>query len=105
MFFFTEDFRGITEVRQYAVERLEHATDAELQLYLLQLVQALRYEPISEGSILNGAGGPGPEDDVPAGTECSLLSAKQQRTGLKPVGFENGQFLFVRENVSHFVDF
>ncbi|KAJ9155152.1 Phosphatidylinositol 3-kinase VPS34 [Pleurostoma richardsiae] len=34
-------------VRAYAVERLRKADDHELLLYLLQLVQALRYEPIS----------------------------------------------------------
>eukprot|EP00930_Biecheleria_cincta_P041249 TRINITY_DN28248_c0_g1_i1.p1 TRINITY_DN28248_c0_g1~~TRINITY_DN28248_c0_g1_i1.p1 ORF type:complete len:948 (+),score=185.87 TRINITY_DN28248_c0_g1_i1:89-2932(+) len=40
----SKDFRGVPEVRQHAVRRLESATDADLQLYLLQLVQALRYE-------------------------------------------------------------
>jgi hypothetical protein len=32
-------------VRQYAVETLQSSSDEELFLYLLQLVQALRYEP------------------------------------------------------------
>lgn len=41
----SKDFRGIREVRRHAVERLEKASDADLELYLLQLVQALRYEP------------------------------------------------------------
>lgn len=32
-------------VRQYAVDTLQSASDDELHTYLLQLVQALRYEP------------------------------------------------------------
>ncbi|KAL5598929.1 hypothetical protein BROUX41_003752 [Berkeleyomyces rouxiae] len=36
-------------VRAFAVERLRKAEDAELQLYLLQLVQALKYEHILDG--------------------------------------------------------
>merc|ERR1719160_1796584 len=39
-----KDFRGIFEVRQYAVKCLHSASEDDLQLYLLQLVQALRYE-------------------------------------------------------------
>ena len=31
-------------LRQYAVNRLRQAPDSDLQLYLLQLVQALKYE-------------------------------------------------------------
>lgn len=37
-------------VRTYAVERLKKANDSELELYLLQLVQALRYESLMGGS-------------------------------------------------------
>jgi phosphatidylinositol 3-kinase len=37
-------------VRSYAVHRLRKAGDPELLLYLLQLVQALKYEPISTDS-------------------------------------------------------
>ncbi|ORY81577.1 kinase-like domain-containing protein [Protomyces lactucae-debilis] len=33
------------QVREFAVSRLEKAEDGEINLYLLQLVQALRYEP------------------------------------------------------------
>lgn len=40
------NFKNIT-VRTYAVERLKKAHDNELELYLLQLVQALRYESLS----------------------------------------------------------
>jgi len=35
-------------VRKYAVSRLSHAPDEDLQLYLLQLVQALKYEDFDE---------------------------------------------------------
>lgn len=36
------------DVRRYAVTRLQHASDEDLLLYLLQLVQALRYENFQE---------------------------------------------------------
>ncbi|PYH48949.1 phosphatidylinositol 3-kinase VPS34 [Aspergillus saccharolyticus JOP 1030-1] len=42
-------------VRSYAVERLRKADDEELLLYLLQLVQALKYEENPEGSAENAA--------------------------------------------------
>ncbi|QQP32979.1 Putative phosphatidylinositol 3-kinase catalytic subunit, partial [Caligus rogercresseyi] len=35
-------------LRQYAVSRLQQAQNEDLRLYLLQLVQALKYEPIRE---------------------------------------------------------
>ncbi|KAJ5619328.1 hypothetical protein N7510_003312 [Penicillium lagena] len=38
-------------VRSYAVERLRKADDDELLLYLLQLVQALKYEENAEGNV------------------------------------------------------
>lgn len=41
-------------VRSYAVERLRKADDKELLLYLLQLVQALKYEHISTDSTEEG---------------------------------------------------
>ncbi|KOS22507.1 Phosphatidylinositol 3-kinase vps34 [Escovopsis weberi] len=37
-------------VRSYAVDRLQKADDQELLLYLLQLVQALKYEPVPADS-------------------------------------------------------
>ncbi|POS86878.1 phosphatidylinositol 3-kinase-like protein [Erysiphe pulchra] len=37
-------------VRAYAVDRLRKSDDNELLLYLLQLVQALKFEPVSESS-------------------------------------------------------
>ena len=40
------DFKN-PAVRKFAVEQLHKAGDDELQLYLLQLVQALRFEPIT----------------------------------------------------------
>lgn len=46
----SKDFAGAAEVRRHAVKRLEQAADEDLQLYLLQLVQALRYEPV-EGEV------------------------------------------------------
>ncbi|CAE8734822.1 unnamed protein product, partial [Polarella glacialis] len=49
----SKDFRGVSEVRRHAVRRLERASDADLQLYLLQLVQALRYEPVNSVSATN----------------------------------------------------
>lgn len=38
-------------VRAYAVERLKKASDKELQLYLLQLVEALKFEPPGKKSL------------------------------------------------------
>lgn len=35
---------GHADVRKYAISRLDQATDDDLLLYLLQLVQALKYE-------------------------------------------------------------
>ncbi|CAK0874879.1 unnamed protein product [Prorocentrum cordatum] len=46
----SKDFRGVPQVRRHAVRRLEDATDDEVQLYLLQLVQALRYETSAYGA-------------------------------------------------------
>eukprot|EP00095_Tigriopus_kingsejongensis_P011227 snap_masked-scaffold836_size90567-processed-gene-0.9 protein:Tk11227 transcript:snap_masked-scaffold836_size90567-processed-gene-0.9-mRNA-1 annotation:"phosphatidylinositol 3-kinase catalytic subunit type 3" len=40
-------------LRQYAVGRLRQASDADLELYLLQLVQALKYERINESWLRN----------------------------------------------------
>jgi phosphatidylinositol 3-kinase len=34
----------LNKVREYAIETLASAPDAELRLYLLQLVQAIKYE-------------------------------------------------------------
>ncbi|TPR07990.1 putative integral membrane protein [Aspergillus niger] len=42
-------------VRSYAVERLRKADDEELLLYLLQLVQALKYEEHSHGDVDDAA--------------------------------------------------
>ena len=47
-------------VRRYAIDVLDSATDTELQLYLLQLVQALRYEPRNDELLLScGSSGNG----------------------------------------------
>lgn len=45
------------EVRGYAVERLRKADDEELLLYLLQLVQALKFEPKSASADAPGTDG------------------------------------------------
>lgn len=78
----SKDFRGVREVRCHAVARLERASDKEVQLYLLQLVQALRYEPIGHD---DGAGG-NQEDDAPlplAGTAPPEFNPPARR-GLTP---------------------
>ena len=51
-------------VRRYAIDVLDSATDTELQLYLLQLVQALRYEPRNDELLLScGSSGNGNVQD------------------------------------------
>ena len=51
-------------VRRYAIDVLDSATDTELQLYLLQLVQALRYEPRNDELLLScGSSGNGNSQD------------------------------------------
>lgn len=45
-------------VRKYAVEVLESANDSELLILLLQLVQALRYEPNLEGVVATSGASP-----------------------------------------------
>lgn len=77
----SKDFRGIREVRQYAVERLERASDGDLQLYLLQLVQALRYEPIEErGAHLAGAE-PAQVDEATLVVATASSSPRRQSSG------------------------
>ena len=78
-------------LRQYAVNRIRNASDQDLQLYLLQLVQALKYEPLQEfdrhalykeeldaigkpagaavGAVSDGGGGPGEARSKPAAEE------------------------------------
>lgn len=53
-------------VRAYSVERLKKADDEELQMYLLQLVQALKFEKIpmsGQAVVPNGEGGGQPKRD------------------------------------------
>jgi phosphatidylinositol-4,5-bisphosphate 3-kinase len=40
-----------SRVREYAVQRLESLTNDELQDYLLQLVQVLKYEPYHDSPL------------------------------------------------------
>jgi phosphatidylinositol 3-kinase len=59
-------------LRQYAVNRLREATDCDLQLYLLQLVQALKYERMSHDSWAK-------EGDFPSGAgEANFIGTLQQ---------------------------
>ena len=44
----------LLQVRSYAIETLSSAPDEELHLYLLQLVQALKYEEDVSGGISGG---------------------------------------------------
>lgn len=75
-----KDFRGIGEVRKHAVDRLERASDEDLQLYLLQLVQALRYEP-SFHDVVGGL-----EDDSAAVSGEGSPIAAGRRTSIDAVG-------------------
>ncbi|MCO5555947.1 hypothetical protein L7F22_009491 [Adiantum nelumboides] len=43
---------GDKSVRDYAVDRLRHLTEEEFHLVLIQLVQALVYEPYNKSSLL-----------------------------------------------------
>lgn len=56
------------EVREYAVARLDSAKDDELLLYLLQLVQALKFEPLTpnESHVIEEHQ---PEVDIPDGAD------------------------------------
>ncbi|KAG7664480.1 VPS34 [[Candida] subhashii] len=49
---FMKIFKNVNYLRQLAVERLRLANNDELQLYLLQLVQALKYEAMIYGTRL-----------------------------------------------------
>lgn len=69
----SKDFRGIREVRRHAVERLEKASDADLELYLLQLVQALRYEPAPHDAV--------DETTMPSASESSPTARARLGSG------------------------
>jgi phosphatidylinositol 3-kinase len=56
-------------VRAYAIDTLAAAPDEELRLYLLQLVQALKFENIQETKVNQQAGG-----SPSAGTVSSLAA-------------------------------
>merc|ERR1719419_2835 len=57
-------------VRRYAVARLEQADDEDLLMYLLQLVQALKYENFSD---IQGGLEPGSKRDSQGLGESSTL--------------------------------
>ena len=50
MFIGSEGACKETEVRRYAIQRLQDAKEDELKMFLLQLVQALKYEHAQEQS-------------------------------------------------------
>ena len=43
-------FEGLSDVRSFAVGQLRRAEDEELMLFLLQLVQAIKFEAIAENN-------------------------------------------------------
>lgn len=55
-------------VRAFALQRLERAGDDELELFLLQLVQLLRYEPWAEarGAAVGGSSNSGGSAEEPS---------------------------------------
>ncbi len=62
-------------VRAYAVECVDAATDDELQLYLLQLVQALKYEPKVTNSPMSSSSQKHPIKTIAAGTPAGAESS------------------------------
>ncbi|CAM9917228.1 unnamed protein product [Phaeothamnion confervicola] len=82
-------------VRSFAVDTLRQASDDELMTYMLQLVQALRYEPGAtkapgalSGDVME-AGDHGPSSGgaaVDAATASVAAAAGAQRIGLAPAG-------------------
>ena len=69
-------------VRAYAVSRMETADDEDLILYLLQLVQALRYEPDTGTETAGASIAPGAEHGAGAdgATAGAQVGAQQQLT-------------------------
>lgn len=75
-------FNGIDFYNLTVIQVLESATDAELLTLLLQLVQALRYEPNLEGVVATMGTAPNPEatpatsssDDSAAVLWCRTIS-------------------------------
>jgi phosphatidylinositol 3-kinase len=61
------------EVRKYAIERLARAENADLEMFLLQLVQALKYENIQKN-----------ENNVQ--TQMALLQESMQTIDMSQVG-------------------
>merc|ERR1719419_1132270 len=65
-------------VRRYAVARLEQADDEDLLMYLLQLVQALKYENFSD---IQGGLEPGSKRDSQGLSDDSTLDSSQILSG------------------------
>lgn len=62
-------------VRQYAIDTLASAPDAELRLYLLQLVQAIKYETVNVGDPFSPpiGGSPAAADAPPVSSLANFL--------------------------------
>lgn len=79
-------------IREYAVEVLQSSPDEELLMYLLQLVQALRYEPDnSNGSDRSGTLLPSPDGNISSKTALQVHASPIRKTlskfsqGLSPL--------------------
>uniref|UniRef100_A0A7S2QCL9 phosphatidylinositol 3-kinase n=1 Tax=Zooxanthella nutricula TaxID=1333877 RepID=A0A7S2QCL9_9DINO len=83
----SKDFRGIAEVRRYAVERLGKANDDDVHLYLLQLVQALRYEPSSSSGAVPTTAGEEGGHAAPSPTNRAAADAQAGAAGNDLAGF------------------
>ena len=68
-----------SRVRQYAIDILHTASDEEVKLFLLQLVQALRHEPEGEGIYGHGSSGKTEPVGAPAEGEARLVAAAPWR--------------------------
>lgn len=96
-------------VRQYAVDRLKKASDSELELYLLQLVQALRYESFSSSTAKHKDNSETETESEFSIVEASSASSVINRQTLSPLakflverGIQNerlGSFLYWYLNV------
>jgi phosphatidylinositol 3-kinase len=78
----------VPAVREHAVDALRRATDDELLIYLLQLVQALRYEPLLLARAASGSPGGGVAAAAPsptAGSAATSSAMSSARYRLSPL--------------------
>uniref|UniRef100_A0A8C9TVK9 Phosphatidylinositol 3-kinase catalytic subunit type 3 n=1 Tax=Scleropages formosus TaxID=113540 RepID=A0A8C9TVK9_SCLFO len=73
-------------VRRYAVARLQQADDEDLLMYLLQLVQALKYENFSD---IQGGLEPGTKRDSQGGALAKIISVIIAQKGKEGTDSEN----------------